>query len=326
MEITFKTNFAGLNLSNPVIIASSGLTDTVEKNKELEKAGASALVLKSLFEEQISNNAASLLSKENFSESNEQIIRYFQTNEVNNYLKLIQETKAACRIPVIASVHCYKDDSWIEFAHQIEMAGANAIELNLFAIHTGLDEEEHTLENTYIQVIKKIKEAILIPVIVKMGKYFSRIVKFVEQLHEIGVEGVVLFNRLYQPDIDIHQLQITSGQVFSTHTDIHDTLRWTGIVSGKLPHVSIAACTGIHDWESMIKCILTGASAVQICSTVYQNGNEIISQMMRSMEEWMQMMRFYSLDEFKGKLNQAHISDPALYERVQFMRYFSNRD
>jgi dihydroorotate dehydrogenase (fumarate) len=313
METTFKTNFAGLNLSNPIIIASSGLTDTVEKNKELEKAGVGALVLKSLFEEQISKHPASLQKDGNYPEA-------------NDYLKLIRDTKEVCRIPVIASVNCYKDDSWIEFAHQIEMAGADAIELNLFAIHTGLDEEEYTLENTYLQVIRKIKESILIPVTVKMSKYFSRIVRFIDQLYETGVDGVVLFNRLYQPDIDIHQLQVTSGQVFSNHTDIHDTLRWTGIVSGKLPQVSIASSTGIHDWESLVKCILTGASAVQICSTVYQNGNEIIAQMKRSMEEWMQMMHFHSLDEFKGKLNYAHISDPALYERVQFMRYFSNRD
>ncbi|GHS96542.1 diguanylate cyclase [Bacteroidia bacterium] len=314
METLFETKFAGLTLSNPIIIASSGLTDTVDKNKELEKAGAGALVLKSLFEEQISKNTV------------EPMLRYFQTNEVNNYMQLIQETKEACRIPVIASINCYKDDSWVEFAHQIETAGADALELNLFAFNTGLDEATQPVEEVYIRVIKKIKEVVRIPVIVKMGKYLSPIVQLVNQFDKIGVAGVVLFNRFYQPDIDINQLQMTSGHVFSTHTDINDTLRWTGIISGKLPQVSIAACTGIHDWESIIKCILSGASAVQICSTVYQNGNEIIPQMKRSMEEWMQGLNFHSLDEFRGKLNYAHIQDPSLYERIQFMRYFSNRD
>jgi dihydroorotate dehydrogenase (fumarate) len=326
MEITFETKFAGLNLSNPIIIASSGLTDTVEKNKELEKAGAGALVLKSLFEEQISKNAASLLIEGDYSEANDLVLQYFKTNEVNNYLKLIQGTKEACRIPVIASVNCYKDDSWIDFAHQIEMAGADALELNIFALNTGLEEDSDFLEKTYIRVTRKVKEAIHIPVIVKMGKYFSCPVNLVNQLHEAGASGVVLFNRFYQPDIDINHLQMTSGHVFSSYTDISDTLRWTGIISGRLPQVPIAASTGVHDWESIIKCILSGASAVQICSTVYQNGNEIIAQMKRSMEEWMQGLNFHSIDEFRGKLNYASIEDPSLYERVQFVRYFSNRD
>ncbi|MDR0863749.1 MAG: dihydroorotate dehydrogenase-like protein [Candidatus Symbiothrix sp.] len=326
MGTLFETKFAGLNLSNPIIIASSGLTDTVDKNKELEKAGAGALVLKSLFEEQISTNAAALLIDGDYPESNDYILHYFKTNEVSNYLKLIQDTKEACRIPVIASVNCYRDDSWIEFAHQIEMAGADALELNIFALNTGLEEEIDLLGKTYIRITKKIKEAVHIPVIVKMGKYFSHPVSLVDQLHSAGAAGVVLFNRFYQPDIDINHLQMTSGHVFSSHTEISDTLRWTSIVSGKLPQVSIAAATGIHDWESIVKCILSGASAVQICSTVYQNGNEIIAQMKRSLEEWMVSMNFHSLDEFRGKLNQASIGDASLYERIQFVRYFANRD
>jgi dihydroorotate dehydrogenase (fumarate) len=306
MEMTLETKFAGLNLSNPIIIASSGLTDSVNKNRDLEKAGVGALVLKSLFEEQISKDTASV--------------------EVTNYLKLIQETKETCRIPVIASINCYKDDSWISFAHQIEMAGADALELNIFALNTNPDEEACFLENTFMRITQKVKEVVHIPVIVKMGKYFSHPVRLVNSLCTLGVSGIVLFNRFYHPDVDINKLQITSGPVFSSHTDISDTLRWTGIISGKLPGISIAACTGIHDWESILKCILSGASAVQICSAVYLHGNEIIAQMNRSMEEWMHSMNFHSLDELKGKLNYASIEDSSLYERSQFMRYFSNRD
>jgi dihydroorotate dehydrogenase (fumarate) len=326
MDTILETKFAGLNLSNPIIIASSGLTDTADKNRELEKAGVGALVLKSLFEEQISKNVASLLMNEDFQTANEHILHYFKTNEVNNYLKLIQETKDICHIPVIASVNCYKDDSWIEFAHQIEMAGADALELNVFALNTDVNDDVNFLGDTYLRVIQKVKEIIHIPVIVKMGKYLCHPIALINKLYSLGVSGIVLFNRFYHPDIDINRLQLTSGQVFSSHSDIGDTLRWTGIVSGKLPDVSIAASTGIHDWESIIKCILSGASAVQICSAVYQHGNEIIDQMKRSMEEWMHSMDFYSLNEFRGKLNYASIEDPSLYERVQFMRYFSNRD
>ncbi|MCC8144870.1 MAG: dihydroorotate dehydrogenase-like protein [Bacteroidales bacterium] len=326
MKNIFETHFAGLYLSNPIVIASSGLTNTVEKNKELEKAGAGAIVLKSLFEEQISKKAGALLTEGTYPEANDYILNYLKTNEVNNYLKLIKETKEACRIPVIASVNCYKDDSWIDFAHQIEMAGADALELNIFALNTEFTDEHNSLEDTYIRITQKVKDAIQIPVIVKMSKYFSRLVKLVNDLESSGINGIVLFNRFYQHDIDINKLQMTSGHVFSSHTDISDTLRWTGIISGKLPRVSIAASTGIHDWESIIKCILCGASAVQICTTVYQHGKEIIAQIQRGMEEWMQSLNFTSLDDFRGKLNYAQLEDPSLYERVQFMRYFSNRD
>ncbi|MDR0412629.1 MAG: dihydroorotate dehydrogenase-like protein [Dysgonamonadaceae bacterium] len=326
MEAILETTFANLTLPNPIIIASSGLTDSVSKNRELEKAGAGALVLKSLFEEQISKNAASLLMGEEFQTANEHVLHYFKTNEVNNYLKLIRETKDNCRIPVIASVNCYKDDSWIEFACQIEMAGADALELNFFALHTELEKDAGFLDNACLRIARKVKDLLHIPVIVKMTKYFSHPLRLINELISLGISGVVLFNRFYYPDIDINRLQLTSGQVFSSYTDISDALRWTGIVSGKLPSASIAACTGIHDWESILKCILSGASAIQICSAVYQHGNEIIAQMKRSMEEWMHSMNFYSLNEFRGKLNYASIEDPSLYERVQFMRYFSNRD
>lgn len=323
----FETNFAGLQLSNPIVIASSGLTNTVEKNKELERAGVGAVVLKSLFEEQISQKTEILITNGDYPEANDYILNYLKSNEVNNYLKLIRETKEVCRIPVVASINCYQDDSWIDFAHQIEMAGADALELNILALNTELREnEENSLENIYIRITKKIKDTIRIPVVVKMGKYFSQLVKLVNDLDASGANGVVLFNRLYQYDIDLNNLQMTSGHVFSSYTDIYDTLRWTGIISGKLPKVALGASTGIHDWESIVKCILSGASIVQLCSTVYQHGNEIIPQIKRSIEEWMQSFNFTTINDFRGKLNYTHIEDSSLYERVQFMRYFSNRD
>jgi dihydroorotate dehydrogenase (fumarate) len=159
-----------------------------------------------------------------------------------------------------------------------------------------------------------------------MGKYFSHILHLIDRLCTVGAGGIVLFNRFYQPDIDINKLQMTSGNVFSSSSEVNDTLRWIGIINGRLPEVSIAASTGIHDWEDIVKCILTGASAVQICSTLYQNGNEIIAAMKRSLEEWMLGMHFHSMEDFKGKLNYAAIEDPTSYERSQFLRYFSNRD
>ncbi|MDR1719082.1 MAG: dihydroorotate dehydrogenase-like protein [Dysgonamonadaceae bacterium] len=326
MKDSFETKFADLNLNNPIIIGSSGLTNSAEKNKNLEHAGAGAIVLKSLFEEQISMQSDWMTKGSDYSESKNYIAKYLKDSEVSDYLKLIQDSKKQCTIPIIASINCCKPDSWIEFAHQIEMAGADAIELNIFTLHTEIYPTQDQITESTSEILKRIKNTVNIPIIIKLGKTFNNLVETVHSLYLNGAAGVVLFNRFYQPDIDINKLQMVSGQVFSSHTDIADTLRWTGIVSGKIPQIAIASSTGIHDWEDVVKCILSGASAVEICSTVYQHGYEIISQMKRSLEEWMNSMNFKHIEEFRAKLNYANISDPTLYERIQFMKYFSNRD
>ena len=321
----FKTPFAGLNLQNPIIIASSGLTSTAEKNKELEKAGAGAIVLQSIYEDQIEvqTNPTARVSFQEISDTNPNIEKSIR---INDYLKLIQETKKRCHIPVIASIICYKVGNWINFVRQIEMAGADAIELNIFALCDENKGYDNSLEHLYLKITEKVKALVSMPVIVKISKYFSHIVQLTADLQAAGANGVVLFSRFYQPDIDINRLQIHSGDVFSSSTDIADTLRWTPIVSSKVPDLSIASCTGIHDWEGIIKCILSGAAAVEICSTVYQHGNEIISVMKRGIEEWMTGMNFRSIEEFKGRLNRIPVEDPSLYERTQFRKYFSDRD
>ena len=328
MKNLFETNFAGINLSNPIVIGSSGLTNTVGKNKELEKAGAAALVLKSLFEEQITMQSEFMISKQtnHYPEADDYIYNYIKNNQISDYLELIQESKQQCTIPIIASINCFHSDSWIDFAHQIERAGADAIELNIFALNVDRSLSRDSLEKAYLEITRKVKEIVNIPVIVKMSKYFSHLVGLVHDLRGAGADGVVLFNRFYQPDIDIHSLQANSGPLFSSHADISDTLRWTAIVDGKIPEMPVASSTGIHDGEDLIKCLLCGASVVQICSTVYQNGNEIIAAMKRYLEEWMQSLCFQSIADFRGKLNYREIKDALVYERSQFMKYFSNRD
>ena len=315
-----KTTFAGLSLSNPIIIASSGLTGTTEKNKELEKAGAGAIILQSIYEEQID-------TAQNFSLKNDDLTQNVEKSmQIADYLQLIQETKKQCHIPVIASIICHKVGNWINFVKQIEMAGADAIELNIFSLCTENKGYDNSLEHLYLKITQKVKALVSMPIIVKISKYFSHIVQLSADLQTSGANGAVLFSRFYQPDIDINKLHIHSGDVFSSSTDIADTLRWTPIVSNKLPDLSIASCTGIHDWEGVIKCILSGASAVEVCSTVYQHGNEIISVMKRGIEEWMASMNFRSIEDFRGKLNRIPEEDPSLYERTQFRKYFSDRD
>ena len=177
-----------------------------------------------------------------------------------------------------------------------------------------------------MNIVRKVKETVSIPVIMKIGKNYGNIPALVNLLKANGADGVVLFNRFYQPDIDINNLQIVSGNVFSNHSDLSDTIRWTAIVAGKIPGISVASSTGVHDWEDVIKCLLAGASAVQMCSAIYTHGAEIISQILTCVEEWIHQANYQSIAEFKGKLNYANIPDPAMYERSQFMKYFSNRD
>ena len=324
--IDIKTKYAGLTLRNPIIVGSSGLTQSPERNKEFEKAGAGAIVLKSLFEEQIEMQSKKLLQDSDYPEAADYIQHYVKANEINDYLTLIKKSKELCTIPIIASINCYKADAWTDFAKQFELAGADAIELNILSLETDLDFDAASTTRLYVNILRKVKETVSIPVIIKMNKLVNNVPALAHQLKINGADGVVLFNRLYQPDIDINKMQIVSGNVFSNHSDLSDTIRWTAITSGKVPGLSISSSTGVQDWEDVIKCLLAGADAVQLCSALYTHGAGIISQILTCMEEWMQQTKYQSVDEFKGKLNAANIPNPAMYERSQFMKYFSNRD
>ena len=323
--IDLKTQYAGLTLRNPIIVGSSGLTNNAERNKEFEKAGAGAIVLKSLFEEQIEAQSDALMQDQDYPEAMDYIRGYVKANQINDYLNLIRESKQLCTIPIIASVNCYKADAWTDFARQIEEAGADALELNVFFMETDL-QRVTDVEQLYARIIRDVKKSVSIPVIIKLGKNFSNIPALVHTLKVNGADAVTMFNRFYQPDIDINSLQIVSGNVFSSHSDLSETLRWTAIVSGKVPGIDISGSTGVHDWEDVIKCLLAGASTVQMCSALYTHGGEIIAQILTCIEEWMHQVHYESVSQFRGKLSYANIPNPSLYERSQFMKYFANRD
>lgn len=302
------------------------MTNSATRNREFEKAGAGAIVLKSLFEEQMEMQSDALMQDGDAPGAAEYIRGYVKARQMEEYLSLIEETKQQCSIPVIASINCYKADTWVDFAAQMETAGADALELNVFYLYTDLDFRPGEVVELYASILRKVKAKVSIPVIVKIGKNFSNIPALVNRLKLNGADGVVLFNRYYQPDINIHTMQIVSGQVFSSHSDLSETLRWTAFVSGKVPGISIASSTGIHDWEDVVKCLLAGASAVQLCSVLYTHGPEIIPQMLTCVEEWMLRTKYQAIDEFIGKLNFSNVENHLLYERSQFMKYFSNRD
>ncbi len=323
--VQLTTKYAGLTLRNPLIIGSSGLTDSAKKIKELENAGAGAVILKSLFEEQIEMQSDTLMQGSDLPEAEDYIRTYAKSHHLEQYISTIREAKALCSIPVIASINCYKADSWVEYARKLEDAGADAIELNIFYLCTDVDTLANEMYDLYISILKKIKKHVSLPVTIKIGKGFSNIPGLVNQLKLHDAGGIVLFNRFYQTDINIDKIQVTSGQVFSNPYDLSDTLRWTALVSGFVPGISIASSRGVHEWEDAVKCILAGAQAIQICSTVYKNGKEVIQKILSGIESWMNEKKYQSISEFCGKLNFSNTEDPSVYERAQFMKYFSNK-
>lgn len=324
-----ETTYLGLQLKNPLVAASSGLTSSVEKIKEMENAGIGAVVLKSIFEEQINNEVTSLLLKDSqntgYPEAEDYIKGYLRDNTLNKHLELLEETKKAVDIPVIASVNCVSANEWTAIARNFQEAGADALELNIFYVPTDRNEAAGLAEQLYLDVLKKVKSKVSIPVAVKFGIHHSNIVGMADKLKANGADAVVMFNRFYEPDINLEKLEFTSSEVFSSPTDVTHALRWIGLVSSIIPKLEIAASTGIHDGKAVLKQLLAGARVTQLCSTLYINGAEIIPKMLEEMTGFMRKWNFKRIDDFRGRLSYKNIPDPLVYERSQFMKYFSNR-
>lgn len=330
MMSNLETTYLGLKLRNPLIAASSGLTSSVEKIVELEKAGIGAVVLKSIFEEQIIGEVTSLLKKEvqnsGYPEAEDYIKNYLRDNSIKKHIELIEAAKKDVDIPIIASINCVSGEEWTSFAKDFEEAGADAIELNIFYIPTDKHEKPGVVEQLYINVLKKVKEQVSIPVSVKFGVYHSNILGMAEKLKANGAGGIVMFNRFYEPDINVETLEMTSSEVFSSPADIRRSLRWVGMVSSNVTKIDIAASTGIHDSSAVIKQLLAGAQVTQLCSTLYLNGTSVIPEMLSGISDFMKKWNFKKLDDFRGRLSYKNLPDPMLYERSQFMKYFSNRE
>jgi len=324
-----NTTYLGLKLKNPIIVSSSGLTKGIDQIEKVVNAGAGAVVLKSLFEEQINHDINKQISNSgdvDYPEAHDLIAGYTKENSVGDYLKLISDAKAKFDIPIIASINCFSSDEWIDFAKKVETAGADAIELNVHVVNTDKNVEASIIEGLYYTIAENIRKAVSIPIVFKLGDNFINLVSVINKLSIIGINGVVLFNRFYQPDIDINKLSITSASVFSSPADIRKSLRWVAIVSDKVDQIDISASTGNHNGESVIKQILAGAQTVQVCSAIYNNGAKVISEMLNELSFWMDEKGYKTVDEFKGLLSYKNIPNPAVYERAQFMKYFSSME
>lgn len=324
-----ETTYLGLKLKNPIVAASSGLTSSVEKIVELEKAGMGAIVLKSIFEEQINGEVTSMLSKDTqnsgYPEAEDYIKGYLRDNTIKKHIELIESAKKAVNIPVIASVNCVSPDEWTSFSKDFQDAGADALELNIFYIPTDRHEKPGVVEQLYIDVLRKVKSQVSIPVAVKFGIYHSNILGMAEKLKANGASGIVMFNRFYEPDINVDTLEMTSSEVFSSPSDIRRSLRWVGMVSSAVSNLDIAASTGIHDGNAVLKQLLAGAQVAQLCSTLYLHGVNVVPEMLTVISDFMKKWNFKKIDDFRGRLSYKNIPAPMLYERSQFMKYFSNR-
>ncbi len=319
-----QTHYLGLEIKNPIIVSSSALTNSVEKIKKLEEKGAAAVVLKSLFEEQINYETSSLLQHKRYPEASDYILHYAKDNTLNEYLNLIKEAKASVSIPVIASINCVSEKDWTKYAADIEEAGADALELNIHIVVSNRDIKSKDIEQKYIDILKNVKEETDLPVAVKIGCHFTNIGRIVDRLNAYGAEGVVLFNRFYEPDIDIDNLKFTSGEIFSSPSDIRHSLRWVGIASNLIPNIDISASTGVHDGKAAIKMLLAGAQSVQVCSTLYKNGIDELTKIIKEISDWMDNKNYKRIADFRGIMSYREIKDPAIYERAQFMKYFSS--
>jgi dihydroorotate dehydrogenase (fumarate) len=326
--VDLSTQYLGLKLKNPVIAGSSGLTNSVKSIQEFEESGAGAVVLKSIFEEEIAFEYEDILKEASEEGVNLDQFDYYDFHikgeKLDKYTTLIEESKKSVSIPVIASINCVYSHEWTSFAKQLQTAGADALELNMFFLPSEFDRTSEEKEKAYFQIIEKVQKEVSIPIALKISYYFSNLGPMIQQLSETGIAGLVLFNRFYSPDFDLDKMEVVSSNVFSAPSDLPTSLRWIAIMAERVS-CDLAASTGVHDGTALIKQILAGANAVQIASTLYKNGKGRIAEMLKTLEDWMGQKNFNKLDDFRGKMSQAKSSNPAAYERVQFMKYFGGK-
>ena len=321
-----QSKYLGLELKNPVIVSSSGLTSNVESIKKLAENGAAAVVLKSLFEEQILHEAGSLNVHSDYPEAEDYLKGYVTSNNVEKYLELITNAKAAADIPIIASINCIYASKWIDFASKIQEAGADALEINVFLLPTDSKKTADYYETVYYTLAEKLQKVISIPLSFKLGDHFTNPLRIIEQLWYRNVKGVVLFNRFFAPDIDIERMKVVSAEVFSNSADIRDSLRWVALASHHVSKIDISASTGVHSGEALVKLLLAGASSVQVCSALYKNGPTFLNEIISFLNKWMDSKGYNSINDMKGKMNYGRIGDPDVYERSQFMKYYSSHE
>jgi len=323
--IDLTTHYLGLKLRTPLVPSASPLSQEIDSVRRLEDAGAAAVVLYSLFEEQLRQESLELdhhlsAGTESFAES----LTFFpQPGEFRmgpeGYLNHIRKAKAAVNIPVIASLNGATVGGWTEYARQIEQAGADALECNIYSIPADVSMTSADVEQTYFDILAAVKSAVAIPVAVKLSPFFSSMANMAKRLDEAGANGLVLFNRFYQPDIDLEELEIKPNVLLSTPQALRLPLTWIGILYGRI-EASLAATSGVHGAEDVIKLLMVGADVTMLCSTLLRNGISHLRYIEQGLLDWMEKHEYESVRQMKGSMSQLRCSDPSAFERAQYMR------
>ncbi|SIP87057.1 dihydroorotate dehydrogenase (fumarate) [Alkalispirochaeta americana] len=314
-----RVQYMGLQLENPLVVSSSGLTRTAEQVKQCEAAGAGAVVLKSLFEEEIQ---AHIDDESGGAEHTEALdyIRELETDAgIQGYTKVIHEAKASVNIPVIASINAVTRNWWEDHVAEIAQAGADALELNISLMPYDYKSNEADILDFYIRTVEAVRARVNIPIAVKIGQHFTSIPALVDRLRWAGAQAVVLFNRFYQLDIDIETLRLQSGSPLSIPADLALTLRWLTVTYGKT-EAQLAANGGIHTGADAVKALLAGAEVTQVCSTLYQNQYSHLTTMRDEIASWMDRHGYSTIGQFRGKLSQKKSSTPEAFERLQYIK------
>ncbi len=317
-----STKYLGLPIKNPVVISSSQLTANYDKIMECVDNGAAAITLKSLFEEQIIGEIEDKLKNNDmyfwFPEASNLVKDLSKDHGVNEYIKLLKKVKSSSPVPVIPSINCISAQEWPEFAKELQDAGADALELNIALFPFNAEAESNDIENVYVDIVREVKKHITIPVVAKIGHYFTNIPGMVSRLSAANVDGIVLFNRYFRPDINIYNGEVNYKNYLSNQSEMTMSLRWIGVL-GRKTKCDLIANTGIHEYQDVIKQIMAGATAVQICSVLYKKGIPYLKTMIREMAEWMENNKVKSLEEIKGKIHLDG-DNSAAFERIQFMK------
>jgi len=323
--IDLSTDYLGLKLRTPLVPSASPLSQEIGTIRRLEDAGASAVVLYSLFEEQLRQEMMELdhhlsAATESFSES----LSFFpHASEFRlgpeGYLEHIRKAKEAVKIPIIASLNGATVRGWTKFAKAIEEAGADALECNIYYIPTDPDLKSADVEQAYIDIVWAVKSAVSIPVAIKLSPFFSNLANMAKRLDGAGADGLVLFNRFYQPDIDLDELEVRPNVLLSTPQALRLPLTWIGILYGRL-QASLAASSGVHDPQDAIKLLMVGANVTMLCSSLLRNGVNHIRHMERGITEWMEQHEYESVQQMQGSMSQVRCPDPSAFERAQYMR------
>jgi dihydroorotate dehydrogenase (fumarate) len=323
MDLT--TRYLGLNLRNPIVAGAGPVTREVHNIRRLEDFGAGAVVLPSIFEEQIEREKQLIENMEAVGiDSYPEALTYFPPAESysvgpSQYLETLYRATRAVDIPVIASLNGTTDRGWIDYAHQIEEAGADALELNIYMIPTSPGLTGQEVENHYISILKAVKRAVTIPVAVKLGPYFSSIGHMARQLVDVGADGLVLFNRFYQPDIDLGQLTLLPNLELSSAKEIRLPLLWIGVLAGQV-RASLAASTGVESADEIVKYLLAGADVVMTTSALLRHGVDHMQLLVEGLKNWLAARDLDTLDRIRGRLSQCNVADAATFVRANYIR------